>query len=200
MNVAADLREFVPDMQVIFVDLGQLRSVFLPEAPELEARVRALQFLRSRELVFESVAAIFQLLQDWEKIHSQKEALNDIIVYLYSVYDGQNLEFFQRAFKASQRTGGENRMPNCLEALFEQGVEQGLERGLEQGLERGLGRGLEQGLGLGIEKGVVVGRIRTLQEVVGQPVTAQADLLSRSLEELQQQTLELELLLRQVLR
>ena len=196
MNVAADLREFVPDMQVIFVDLGQLRSVFLPEAPELEARVRALQFLRSRELVFESVAAIFQLLQDWEKIHSQKEALNDIIVCLYSVYDGQNLEFFQRAFKASQRTGGENRMPNCLEALFAQGVEQGLERGLEQGL----GRDLEQGLGLGIEKGVVVGRIRTLQEVVGQPVTAQADLLSRSLEELQQQTLELELLLRQVLR
>lgn len=188
MNVAADLREFVPDMQVIFVDLGQLRSVFLPEAPELEARVRALQFLRSRELVFESVAAIFQLLQDWEKIHSQKEALNDIIVYLYSVYDGQNLEFFQRAFKASQRTGGENRMPNCLEALFEQGV--------EQGLEQGLGRGL----GLGIEKGVVVGRIRTLQEVVGQPVTAQADLLSRSLEELQQQTLELELLLRPVVR
>ncbi|MFM7830490.1 MAG: hypothetical protein ACKPJD_01810, partial [Planctomycetaceae bacterium] len=124
----------------------------------------------------------------------------------------QTLEFFQRAFKASQRTGGENRMPNCLEALFEQGVEQGLERGLEQGLERGLeqglgrgleqglGRGLEQGLGLGIEKGVVVGRIRTLQEVVGQTVTAQADLLSRSLEELQQQTLELELLLRQVLR
>ena len=55
-------------------------------------------------------------------------------------------------------------------------------------------------MGLGIEKGVVVGRIRTLQEVVGQPVTAQADLLSRSLEELQQQTLELELLLRQVLR
>ncbi|MFM7919493.1 MAG: hypothetical protein ACKPJJ_04660, partial [Planctomycetaceae bacterium] len=134
----------------------------------------------------------------------QKGALNDIIVYLYSVYDGQNLEFFQRAFKASQRTGGENRMPNCLEALFEQGVERGLERGLEQGLERGLeqglGRGLEQGLGLGIEKGVVVGRIRTLQEVVGQTVTAQADLLSRSLEELQQQTLELELLLRQVLR
>ena len=94
MNVAADLREFVPDTQVIFVDLGQLRSVFLPEAPELEARVRALQFLRSRELVFESVAAIFQLLQDWEKIHSQKEALNNIIVYLYSVYDVQNLEFF----------------------------------------------------------------------------------------------------------
>lgn len=185
VSVPGDLRVFVPDMKVVFVDLGRLESVFLLEAPELEARVRALQFMRSRELVFDSVAAIFKLLQDWEKIHSQMEALNDIIIYLYTVFDGQNLEFFQRAFLASQRVEGGNRMPNCLEALFERGLEQGLEQGLERGL------------GLGIEKGVVIGRIRALQEVVGQPVAAQDDLMSQSLEELQRQSRELELLLRQ---
>ena len=75
-------------------------------------------------------------------------------------------------------------MPNCLEELFEQGLEQGLEKGFEQGL------------GQGLEKGVVTGRIRTLQEVLGQSVTSQPDLLKRSLDALHTQVAELESLLR----
>ena len=38
-----DLLDFVPDMRVILVDLNLLKSAFLPDFPELEARVRALQ-------------------------------------------------------------------------------------------------------------------------------------------------------------
>ena len=125
--------------------------------------------------------AIFELLQDRKKNHSRMEALNDIIVYLYSVSDGKNLEWFQRAFRAGQRPESVKKMPNCLEALFEQGLE----------------KGLEQGLGQGIEKGVVTGRIRTLQEELGQSDTSQPDLLKRSLDALHTQVAELESLLRQ---
>lgn len=125
--------------------------------------------------------AIFELLQDRKKNHSRMEALNDIIMHLYSVSDGKNLEWFQRAFRAGQRPESVQKMPNCLEALFEQGLE----------------KGLEQGLGKGIEKGVVTGRIRTLQEVLGQSVTSQPDLLKRSLDALHTQVAELESLLRQ---
>ncbi|MFO0534666.1 MAG: hypothetical protein ACK524_08240 [Planctomyces sp.] len=136
---------------------------------------------RHAELAFESVVAIFELLQDRKKNHSRMEALNDIIVHLYSVSDGKNLEWLQRAFRAGQRPKSVQKMPNCLEALFEQGLE----------------KGLEQGLGKGIEKGVVTGRIRTLQEVLGQSVTSQPDLLKRSLDALHTQVAELESLLRQ---
>ena len=125
--------------------------------------------------------AIFELLQDRKKNHSRMEALNDIIMHLYSVSDGKNLEWLQRAFRAGQRPKSVQKMPNCLEALFEQGLE----------------KGLEQGLGKGIEKGVVTGRIRTLQEVLGQSVTSQPDLLKRSLDALHTQVAELESLLRQ---
>lgn len=125
--------------------------------------------------------AIFELLQDRKKNHSRMEALNDIIVHLYSVSDGKNLEWLQRAFRAGQRPKSVQKMPNCLEALFEQGLE----------------KGLEQGLGKGLEKGVVTGRIRTLQEVLGQSVTSQPDLLKRSLDALHTQVAELESLLRQ---
>jgi hypothetical protein len=131
--------------------------------------------------VFESVVAIFELLQDRKKNHSRMEALNDIIMHLYSVSDGKNLEWLQRAFRAGQRPKSVQKMPNCLEALFEQGLE----------------KGLEQGLGKGLEKGVVTGRIRTLQEVLGQSVTSQPDLLKRSLDALHTQVAELESLLRQ---
>jgi len=65
----------------------------------------------------------------------------------------------------------------CVEALFSQAV--------------------HQVIGRGIEKGVVVGRIRTLQEVRGQFVTSQPELWSRSVEELQAQVGEVELLQRQ---
>ncbi|MFN7869462.1 MAG: hypothetical protein ACK5TX_18820 [Planctomyces sp.] len=136
---------------------------------------------RHAELVFESVVAIFELLQDRKKNHSRMEALNDIIMHLYSVSDGKNLEWLQRAFRAGQRPKSVQKMPNCLEALFEQGLE----------------KGLEQGLGKGIEKGVVTGRIRTLQQVLGQSVTSQPDLLKRSLDALHTQVAELESLLRQ---
>lgn len=100
--------------------------------------------------------AIFELLQDREKNHSRMEALNDIIMSPYSVSDGKNLEWLQRAFRAGQRPESVQKMPNCLEALFEQGLE----------------KGVEQGLGKSLEKGVVTGRIRTLQQVLGQSVTS----------------------------
>ncbi len=73
------------------------------------------------------------------------------------------------------------KMHNCLEALFEQGLE----------------KGVEQGLGKSLEKGVVTGWIRTLQQVLGQSVTSQPDLLKRSLDALHTQVAELESLLRQ---
>ncbi|MFN6311200.1 MAG: hypothetical protein ACK46M_07095 [Planctomyces sp.] len=131
--------------------------------------------------MFESAVAIFELLQDREKNHSRMEALNDIIMDLYSVFDGKNLEWLQRAFRAGQRPESVQKMHNCLEALFEQGLE----------------KGVEQGLGKGLEKGVVTGRIRTLQQVLGQSVTSQPDLLKRSLDALHTQVAELESLLRQ---
>ncbi len=89
--------------------------------------------------------------------------------------------YFQRAFRAGQRPESVQKMHNCLEALFEQGLE----------------KGVEQGLGKGLEKGVVTGRIRTLQQVLGQSVTSQPDLLKRSLDALHTQVAELESLLRQ---
>ncbi len=168
--------EFVPDMRAILVDLSQLKSAFLPESPELEARIRALQIARCRELTSHALIEIFKLLQHWDKIHSQMDALNDIMIYLCSVMDAKDFELLEFAFHAGQVPNSEKKMPNCIEALLERGRSEGLEKGLEQGLQRGL----------------LMGRIRTLQQVLGQSATTSRELLLRSPEELQLLASELE--------
>ena len=167
-----ELRAFVPDMQAILIDLGRLSAESLPEAPELEARIRTLQIVRQTELAFDSVVAIFRLLRAWQEIDAQMDAVNDIIVYLYSVFDARNLQWFEQAIRTGLLTGLENQMPTCLEAMIERGIEKGIDQG--------------------VEKGIVVGRIRTLQEVLQQPVTSEAELLGRSVEELRQQAARLQ--------
>lgn len=157
--------------RVSLFQLNLLKSAFLPDFPELEARVRALQISRSPELPFESLVDLFKLLQNWGKIHSQQDTLNDIKIYLCSVFDAPNLDQLELAFHTGQLPGSQKQMPNCLEALFARGVEQGLERGL------------------------LAGRIRALQQVLNQPTMTPRELASKSLNELQAQAAELASLL-----
>jgi hypothetical protein len=58
-------------------------------------------------------------------------------------------------------------------------------------------RGIEKGIDQGIETGLIVGRIRTLQEVLRQPITAEAELLALPVAELQQRAIRLQALLPQ---
>jgi len=59
-------------------------------------------------------------------------------------------------------------MPKCLEALLESGRNQGIKRGL------------------------LIGRMRTLQQILAQPAMTSQELLLRSLEELQTLAAKLE--------
>ncbi|MFM7164877.1 MAG: hypothetical protein ACKO3T_06480 [Planctomycetaceae bacterium] len=92
-------------------------------------------------------------------------------------------------------TAGKN-TPNCLEALFEQGVEEGREQGREEGREQGREEGREQGRELGLVKGIQIGRIQLMQQLLDQPVTPEPDLRSQSLDELQALAAQLEITVR----
>ncbi|MFM7038792.1 MAG: Rpn family recombination-promoting nuclease/putative transposase [Planctomycetaceae bacterium] len=160
-----DLRSFLPDMQVVFVDLGAMSASAFAKVPELEARIRTLQLVRRTELAFQSVVEIFRPLRLWREIHSQKEAVDDIIFYLFEVFDAQKLEWFRQAIRTGLLIESENQMPTCLEAMMERGAEKGREEGRLEGRQEGR------------QEGVVIGRIRTLQQIFRQPVTPEADLV-----------------------
>lgn len=160
-----DLRSFLPDMQVVFVDLGTMSAAAFSAVPELEARIRTLQLVRRTELAFESVVEIFRLLCLWRENHSQEEAVDDIILYLFEVFDAQKLEWFRQAIRTGLLIESENQMPTCLEAMMERGAQKGREEGRQEGRMEGR------------MEGVVIGRIRTLQQIFRQPVTPEADLV-----------------------
>jgi hypothetical protein len=148
-------------MQAVVIDLSRQPADLLPDAPDLAARIRTLQLVRRAALEFESVAGIFRLLQSWEKIDSHKDAVTDIIQYLCTVFDARKLNWFKKAIRTGLQIESETQMPTCFEAL----VEEGMKKGRLQGL--------------------LIGRIRTLQEVLGQPVAAEDALALLPIEDLQ---------------
>lgn len=164
-----ELRPFVPDMQVVFVDLGGVCAETFPATPELLARLRTLQLVRSVELAFELIVEIFRLLPSWREIHSQMETVDDIILYCLAVFDAHQLEWFEQAIRIGLLIESEDQMPTMLEAMIERGVKKGREEGRQEGRE----------------EGVLIGRIRTLQQIFRQPVTAEADLVLLSNDALQ---------------
>ena len=62
VRVGEQLSPFVPDMQAVLIDLSRQSAELLPDAPQLEARIRGLPLDCSAELEFESVVAIFRIL------------------------------------------------------------------------------------------------------------------------------------------
>jgi predicted transposase YdaD len=95
--------------------------------------------------------------------------VTDIIQYLCTVFDARKLNWFKTAIRTGLQIESETQMPTCFEALLEQGRKQGLKQGRKQGRKQGL----------------LIGRIRTLQEVMGQPVAAEDALFLLSVEDLQ---------------
>jgi predicted transposase YdaD len=91
--------------------------------------------------------------------------VDDIILYLFEVFDAQKLEWFRQAIRTGLLIESENQMPTCLEAMMERGAQKGREEGRQEGRLEGIG------------KGVVIGRIRTLQQIFRQPVMPEADLV-----------------------
>jgi flagellar biosynthesis/type III secretory pathway protein FliH len=59
----------------------------------------------------------------------------------------------------------------------------------QDGLQKGLERGLEQGL----EQGEQIGKIRLLQQLLGEPVSAEADLVGTELTQLRHMAEELQI-------
>jgi hypothetical protein len=124
-----------------------------------------LQLVRSAELAFESIVEIFRLLPSWREIHSQMEAVDDIILYCLAVFDAHQLDWFEQAIRIRLLIESGDQLPTMLEAMIERGVKKGREEGRQEG--------------------VLIGRIRTLQQIFRQPVTAEAELALLSHDALQ---------------
>ncbi len=107
------------------MDLGRVSEETFPAAPELLARLRTFQLVRNVELAFDAIVAIFRLLRSWRENHSQMDAVNDINLYCFAVFDAHKLEWFEQAIRTGLLIESEDQMPTMLEAMIERGVKKG---------------------------------------------------------------------------
>jgi phosphoenolpyruvate synthase/pyruvate phosphate dikinase len=84
---------------------------------------------------------------------------------LCQVFNAQRISWFDHAVRTGLQIESETQMPTIYEVLFEPRLEKAVQEGFE--------------------KGEVIGRIRTLQEVLQQPIESKQDLQVLSFEELQ---------------
>ena len=83
-----------------------------------------------------------------------------------------------------------------MERGIETGMERGIEKGMERGIEKGMERGIEKGIEKGMERGALIGRIQSLEDLLGRVETPTPALAGCSSPELQAQYLELKSALR----
>lgn len=89
---------------------------------------------------------------------------------------------------------GSEELSKIVQSVFPTQIEPGslADRLLNEGEERGLNKGLARGM----EKGLLGGKIQTLQELLGEPISQSDDLQNRTVEELSKFVQELQSRLR----
>ncbi|MEY3460296.1 MAG: hypothetical protein RL215_3453 [Planctomycetota bacterium] len=193
-------KQFIPDMNVIFIDLLKYPTDQLRGGRDFLARMQVMQWIRRQERDLHTLQQILSFIRQSQEIAFQLELIDDIITYVCSTTDAAEFDSLQKVIFAGIQTDWTKPMPTCLDVLIEQrlekrfeemrdtilkqGLEQALEQGRELGLEQGRELGLEQGVEQGREAGILIGQIRTLQQVFRLPVTPETELKTLSTEHL----------------
>ncbi len=167
-------------MNVIFIDLLQFPVDHQRGSEDFFARMWMMQWIRRRERDLEVLRQIFRLVRGIEELASQVALIDDIITYMYSVTDATEFEELQKVIVAGIQTERTNPMPTILDMLVEQRVEQVCEAMLKTAREQCVKEGIEEGR----TAGILIGQIRTLEQVFQLPVTPETELNTLSVEEL----------------
>ena len=84
-----------------------------------------------------------------------------------------------------------------LQRGLEKGIEEGIEQGIKEGIEKGIEKGIKEGIEKGIKEGKLAGKVQTYQEMLGDEVSSDNQLLSLMPAELNSMIKELQGRLRQ---
>ena len=173
-------KQFIPDMNAIFIDLLQFPVDHQQGSEDFFARMWMMQWIRRRERDLEVLRQIFRLVRGIEEIASQVALIDDILTYMYSTTDAAEFEELQAVIAAGIQTERTNPMPTILDMLVEQRAEQISAVASQKAHDQGFEQGIEKGR----TAGMLIGQIRTLEQVFQLPVTPETELNTLSVEAL----------------
>jgi predicted transposase/invertase (TIGR01784 family) len=181
VNTKQQYRQFIPDMNVIFIDLPRFPADQFRGSEDFLARMWTMQWIRRRERDFETLQQIFSFVQRMQEIAFQTELIDDIILYVYSTTDAANFESLHKAILAGIQTKQDDVMRTCLDVLLEQRFEKLYGELISSSKEQAWEAGRKEGE----EAGILIGQIRAFQQVFDLSVTSEAELKTLSIEQLQ---------------
>jgi predicted transposase/invertase (TIGR01784 family) len=168
------LRRYIPKMPIELFDLSSYTDEQLRDKSLLQATLILLKYIHREEL-FDRLVEVFQLLASLENEQDGLECIRTVLAFLASSTVENRWDEVGQIARNSFQTKGNQIMETMADVWLKQGLEQGLEQGIEQGLEQG----------------ELIGKIRVLQEMLGLPVTSNADLRQQSLVELEETVIQL---------
>jgi hypothetical protein len=169
-----------------FLDLGRLPDEEIRGVPILQSVLQLLKYGRGPELP-DRYADILRILASVLSEQNVRTWLEAFGVYVMGVNRFMSLEEMDRIVQSVFPTQIE---PGSIaDRLIKQGEEKGREEGREQGRE--------QGREEGVEKGLIIGKVQTLQELIGDQVSPIEKLLALNIQQLERTLLGLQERLRQ---
>jgi predicted transposase/invertase (TIGR01784 family) len=169
------------DYQVRFrfplLDLGRLPDEEIRGVPILQSVLQLLKYGRGPEL---------------------PDRYADILRILASVLSEQNVRTWLEAFgvyvMGVNRFMSLEEMYRIVQSVFPTQIEPGsiADRLIKQGEEKGREEGREEGREQGVEKGLIIGKVQTLQELIGDQVSPIEKLLALNIQQLERTLLGLQ--------
>ncbi len=166
IDVPNSLRRYIPQFSMPLIDLSQCTDEDLRGESLFFAHMLLLKYIQRDELP-ERLPEILRLFGRLLPPATGLESLETILRYLVSGTDRVSREQLRTAITETLRTEGESIMPTIAEQWIQEGIEKGR------------------------EEGELIGRIRTLQEVLGRKVDTPEELAKLSREDLERVAAEL---------
>ncbi len=181
MDVPAELHMYVPQFQILYINLQSISDDKLASTP-LGAALRITKDANSDTSRFEEVVA--SALTSFERLPIEEKSKYEVPIIQYVINVVQNKRSLEEEDKLynimenalyQQKKGVIKKMAMTPAEFYTQkGMDEGKKQGLYEGIKQGLHEGKKQGLDEGKKQGLDEGKKQGLDEGIKQGRTAEA--------------------------
>lgn len=180
------LRAFLPDNQVIVLDLPRADERLFAGPLEYTARLRALIAGQLKAQLPQQLQQIFTMIaRSREEKSSHKALIQDILNYLSEVARPEQAGDLLAATLAGLQMESEDTMKSALDVWREKWRQEAIQEGLQEGWQEGRQEGLLEGLLEGETNGLVL-QVRSVQRALRIPQSTEEQLRMLDIDELRQ--------------
>ena len=190
VRVPEVLRGFLPDHQVLLLDLPRADDRIFTGPVDYVARLRTLIAGQLRLQLPEQLLQILCLIaEDSSEKSAHKSLIQDILRYVSEVARPEQAGQLLAVALAGLQLDSEDGMKSALDVWKEkwrlEAIQEGLKAGRKKGWQEGRQKGLQEGLQEGEKAGLVL-QIRSVQRALRLPLQPESELRALPLQDLRQ--------------